>query len=82
MKFPIVLSGIALVTFCSAASAAPSSVQSLYDRIPEPPATAAEAAKWRANSAGNTSLPRSSRRTNASPTRWCRSSRRVGGSPV
>lgn len=46
MKFPVVFSGLALVTFGAAAHAAPSSIQSLYDRIPELPATAQEAAKW------------------------------------
>jgi hypothetical protein len=46
MKLPTVFTGIALVLFAHAADAAPSSIQSLYERIPEPPATAQEAAKW------------------------------------
>jgi hypothetical protein len=46
MKFAIVFLRLALVTVGAAAHAAPSSIQSLYDRIPELPATAQEAARW------------------------------------
>jgi hypothetical protein len=46
MKISMMVPGIALAALASAAQAAPASVQSLYDRIPEPPASAAEAAKW------------------------------------
>jgi hypothetical protein len=46
MRLPTLFTGIALVLIGHTAAAAPSSIQSLYDRIPEPPATAQEAAKW------------------------------------
>jgi hypothetical protein len=46
MKFPIVFAGVALLTAGAAAQAAPSSLTSLYNRIPEPPATAQEAGTW------------------------------------
>lgn len=46
MKLPTVFTGIALLLVGHAADAAPSSIQSLYDRIPEPPASAQEAAQW------------------------------------